>query len=203
MSDDDLLPGNATAFERAQSKTSARVLSTDVDAIRRERDPLHCDSQFLPPLAMERSIHHYTGTDEALDRLAVAMSFEDHIAYGTAAALEAEISLDIGREVRVVECFEDSSLEWPDFAVETLIDPGEAAPDLAAMQASALRRKNVRDWPHPRLRVRQPEAPLFIGAASSIGVTLRVLPEDVLPPPPQIYVGATTRVVLNVKVFPQ
>jgi len=199
---DDLLPGNATAFERAQSATSARILATETGAVRRERDPAECDAQFLPLLAMERSVHHYAG-EEALDRARTAASFADHIAYGTAAALEAEISLDIGREVRIVECFEDSSLEWPDFAVETLIDPGEAAPDLASMQASAIRRKNVRDWPHPRLRVRQPEAPLFIGAASSLGVTLRVLPEDALPPPPQIYVGATTRVVLNVKVSPQ
>lgn len=203
MSDDDLLPGNAAPFERVLSKTSARILSTDVGAIRRERDPLHCDAQFLPALAMERSVHHYTGTDVALDRLAVAMSFEDHCDYGTAQALEREISLDIGRDVTVVEFFEDGSLDWPDFAVELLVDPGETAPDLAAMQASAIRRKNVRDWPHPRLRVRQPEAPLYIAAASSVGVTLRVLPEDALPPPPQIFVGATARLVLTTKVLPQ
>lgn len=199
---DDLLPGNATAFERAQSMTSARILATETNAVRRERDPAHCDKQFLPFLAMERSVHHYAG-DETLDRARAATSFADHAAYGTAAALEAEISLDIGREARVVEAHEDSSLEWPDFAVELLVDPGEPTPDLAAMQASAIRRKNVRDWPHPRIRVRQPEAPLYIAAASSLGVTLRVLPEDALPPPPQIYVGATARVVLNVKVSPQ
>lgn len=64
----DLLPPNSTPFERTLSKTSARLLDTDTDIIRRERDPLRCDKAFLPFLGMERSVHHYTGTDEASDR---------------------------------------------------------------------------------------------------------------------------------------
>lgn len=203
MSDDDLLPGNATPFERALSRTSARILATDTDAVRRERDPLHCDAQFLPPLAMERSVHHYTGTDATLDRARTASSFADHTAYGTAAALEREISLDVGREVRVVEFFEDGSLAWPDFAVEMLVDPGEPTPDLAAMKASAIRRKNVRDWPHPRVRVRQPEGAIYIGAAHSLAATLIVLPEDAAPLPPNLYTGAITRLTATLRVLPQ
>lgn len=203
MSDDDLLPRNATPWERALSKTSARLLATDTDVIRRERDPLHCDRAFLPALGMERSVHHYTGTDVAADRARTASSFSDHCAYGTPAALEQEIALDTGQEIGVVEFFEELGLEWPDFAVESIVDPGDPTPDLAALRASAIRRKNVRDWPHIRVRVNNPVAPLYIGAATHKGVTVRVLPEDALPPPPQLYIGAATRKVIEVRVLPQ
>jgi phage tail P2-like protein len=202
VSDDDLLPGNATAWERAQSKTSARLLATDTNVIRRERDPLHCDAAFAPFLGMERSVHHYTGENEALDRARIASSFADHCSYGTPAALEQEIALDTGQDVRVVEFFEDATLEWPDFVVETLVDPGEPTPDLAALQASATRRKNVRDWPHVRVRGRQPVAPLHIAGASHMTSAVRILPEDALPPTPQIFVGAGTRAIVRNRVLP-
>ena len=38
----DLLPANATPFMRALSRTSARILNADTQAVRRERDPAQC-----------------------------------------------------------------------------------------------------------------------------------------------------------------
>lgn len=203
MSDDDLLPGNATPWERAQSATSARLLDTDTDAIRRERDPLRCDRQFLPFLGMERSVHHYTGTSEALDRARTAASFDDHRSYGTPAALEQEIALDTGQDVRVIEFFEEQGLVWPDFVVETTIDPGDPTPDLNALWASAMHRKNVRDMPRLRVRGRQPVAPLYIGAASHVSASVRILPDEALPPPKQIFIGAAFRSIPTVRILPQ
>lgn len=202
MSADDLLPGNATAWERAQSKTSARLLGTDTDVIRRERDPLHCDKQFLPFLGMERSVHHYTGTNEALDRARTASSFQDHASYGAPAALEREIAQDTGQDVRVIEFFEEQGLEWPDFVVETAIDPGAPRPDLAALWESAIRRKNVRDMPVLRVRGRQPVSPLYVAAATHMNAAVRILPEDALPPPKQLFIGAAQRSIVTTRILP-
>lgn len=202
MSDDDLLPGNATAWERAHSATSARLLATDTGVIRRERDPADCDIAFLPLLGMERSVHHYSGTDEALDRARTDSAFTDHCGYGTAAALEQEIALDTGQTIEVVEHFQETDLVWPEFGVETIIDPGDPTPDLVALRGSALRRKNVRDWPRLRVRARQPVGTIYIGAATHVAPAIRILPEEALPPPKQLYIGAASRMLVTAKVLP-
>ena len=200
---DNLLPGNATAFERAQSQTSARLLDTDTDIIRRARNPLQTPRSLLAPLAWERSVHHWPD-DDASRRSNIDSAFADHLSYGTPVALEAEIAQDTGLEIRIVEFFEDRDLEWPDFIVAVTIDPGDAPPDLSGVISSAILRKNVRDWP-AKLRVfaRQPVAPLYIGAASHASPHLRVRPQDTLPLLPGIYIGATTRALPRMRVLPQ
>lgn len=198
MSADDLLPPNATAFERAESAADARVLSADVDAIRRARDPPRCPAAITPFLAWERSIHFYDPDDDAGNRARIASSFADHGSYGSPPALEAEIALDVGFPVVVKEWFEERDLAWPGFVVEVPMAPGPSLPDLDAALASAMTRKNVRDMPRARARVEQPPAALFCGAATRIGIraanTARV--------PVGPFVGATSRFLPQIKVFP-
>jgi len=198
VSDDDLLPGAATEFERAHAKTSARILATDTAVIRRERDPAQCDAAFLPFLAAERSVHHYAG-DAATKRARTAASFDDHLAYGTPAALEAEIAQDTGQQVRVVEFFDDGALEWPDFVVESYVDPGVPPPDLDAVMRAAIRRKNVRDWPSAvRPHYRNGHGDLFHGAATSFSVRVRT----VEPAAPNIFHGAAARFLPQIRTTP-
>lgn len=211
---DDLLPQNATEFERAQSKTSARILDTDTNIIRRARVPAQTPAAFLPFLAAERSVHHYGGpfTDEftaefpgsiAFKRAQTASSFSDHLSYGTPAALEKEIELDAGFPVRIVEFFEDPELTFPDFMVEATIDPGEPYPDMAAARRSAANRKNVREvLAKTRVRVRQPIAAMNVGAATHATSRVRIFPIGGAPPPKQVFVGAFTRAMPKVRIFP-
>jgi phage tail P2-like protein len=189
---DDLLPGNATEFERAQSQTSARILDTDTAVIRRERDAAQCDPAFLPFLAAERSVHHYDGS-LATKRDRTAASFSDHLAYGTPAALEQEIALDTGLSVRVVEFFEERQFEFPDFAVDVVVEPGHLPPaDLEPVRRSALLRKNVRET-LAAVRVRYPHPPsdLYHGAAVHISPRL----SNAFAVAPNLYHGAATRIL--------
>jgi phage tail P2-like protein len=146
MTLDVLLPSNATVFERAQADTSARILDIDTDIIRRERQPETCNAHFLPLLAWERSVHHWSGADVEGDKARIKTAFQDHQTYGSPQALESEISQDINYPVKIVE-FAKAGLEWPDFAIEVPIKPDVSAPKASAIFASAVRRKNVRDWP--------------------------------------------------------
>ncbi len=199
----DLLPPNRTPFEYALGMTSARILNVDTQAIRRERDPLQCDIAFLPFLGWERSVHHYTGTDPAADAESVASSFDDHCSYGAPAALEAEIALDTGQIITVVEFFEENDLVWPEFVAESVVDPGDPVPDLAAVRASALLRKNVRDKLHSvRLRGRQPAACVQIGAAAHVSPNVQILPAVIPAPLPNIEIGAATRVFPAAQILP-
>ena len=198
------LPPNATAFEQVESTVSERLLTTDTDIIRRARVGATTPAEFLPFLAWERSVHYWSPTDEAGNRARTDSSFGDHLSYGTPAALEAEISLDTGLDVRIVEFFEDQTLEWPDFALEAVIAPGEDTPDTSGIWRSAVFRKNVRDWPsHVRVRGLQPVATDWIGAGINSSPKVRVLPLDALPPLPTIYAGATTLAWPRIKVLPQ
>ena len=143
---DNLLPANATAFEDAQSQTSARLLDAPVHVVRDARKAANAPKQLLGALGWERSVHH-PSADEAVMRARIDSAFADHLSYGAPAALENEIALDAGVNVRVVEFFEDETLEWPDFIVEIVQQPGDPAPDISRVLPSALMRKNVRDWP--------------------------------------------------------
>lgn len=198
MSADDLLPPNATPFEKAASAADRRVLSADADAIRRARDPAAAPAAVTPFLAWERSVHFYDPADEAGNRARTASSFADHTAYGSATALEAEIALDVGFPVKVREWFEERDLAFPGFAVEADMDPGPTPPDLDAVMASALKRRNVRDIPRPRVRVNQPPAHLYCGATQLITIkSANRIPRVLLP-----MVGATTRFLPQFKVKP-
>lgn len=177
-----LLPDNEMAWEAAQSSTSARLLGLDVDAIRRERRPDQCAPAWLPLLAWERSVHYWAEGDDAGNRARTASAFEDHLAYGSPEALEAEISQDLGHAVAVREFFEVPGAEWPDFFVDLDLDQAapETWPTLDAVLTSAIRRKNVRDMPTVRLFVPS-SGPSYLGAAGSIGAVIRSLPLDDTP----------------------
>jgi len=199
MSDEALLPGNATPFERAQSQTSARLLDTDTNVIRRERDPAQCDPAFLPFLAAERSVHHYAG-DLATKRARTAASFSDHLDYGTADKLSEEISQDCGFQVRVREFFEDARLEWPDYVVEAPTPLFQPPGDLDKARASALRRRNVRDT---LAAVRPvyvlPPSDLYYGAACRFGVRIRNTFKNTA----NRFHGAATRTLPKQRTLPQ
>jgi phage tail P2-like protein len=195
-----LLPPNATAYERAQAEVSSRLLAVDTQAIRRERDPLACDAAFVPYLGWERSVHHWTGID-AVDRASTATSFQDHLSYGAPAALEKEISLDVGAGVTVQDFFE-AGLAWPNFLiVMPAVDDG-APPDAGLVWRSAISRKNVRDYPVLRY-VAQEAGSLVVGAFMRVAATIRVEPLD---PTAYVagpdYVGAALRVIATIKLEP-
>jgi phage tail P2-like protein len=199
---DDLLPGNATALERALSETSARLLDAPVAAIRAARQGATAPKSLLGHLAWERSVHH-PADDEAAMRARIDSAFENHLNYGSPAALEAEIALDTGLSVRVVEAWERPYLEWPDFLVEVVIDPGDPTPDIDGVLMAAVRRKNVRDWPSARVFARQPSGALYAGAATHVSPRVKILPEGGARPAPQLFVGAATRALPRVKIMPQ
>jgi hypothetical protein len=176
------------------------MLDVDTDAIRRARQPAHCGAQFVPFLAWERSVHFYDPADEAGNRARIETSFEDHLNYGAPPALEAEIALDTGQTVRVIEFFEEAGLEWPDFAVASVIDPGDPAPDMDALLASAMTRKNVRDWPLPRVLGRQPPGACFVGGGTGVFITAKIL--STVPPRPNAFVGGGSGVFISAKILP-
>ncbi len=188
-----MLPPNATAYEQAQANVSARLLKAPTDVIRRERDPLHCDAAFVPYLGWERSVHHWSGVD-AVDRASVASSFADHLSYGAPAALEKEISLDVGASVTVQDFFE-AGLTWPNFLVAIPAVDDAAPPAAQAVWQSAIRRKNVRDFPVLRYVARE-GGPEFVAAFMRVAATIRVEPLD-----PTIYIDAPATVGAALRVI--
>ncbi|MGA2491851.1 MAG: phage tail protein [Roseiarcus sp.] len=204
MTRKSLLPGNATAWERANAEVSApRMLDAPVATIGKERDPVHCDGAFVAPLGWERSVHFWSPNDDAGNRARVASSFPDHLNYGCPATLEAEIALDTGFAITVREFWELASLVWPDFVVDVAINPGEPSPDLAPVWASALARKPVRDvLASVRLFAAQPPTPLYVGAASAVRPNVKILPDGLPKPPPQLWIGAASRMAPRLKVLP-
>ena len=179
-----LLPDDpTTAFEAAHSAVDQRLLAEDTDIIRREREAASCTANLLPFLAWERSVHHWTGTDDALDRARTASSFADHAGYGSPDALEAEIRLDCAYDdIRIREYWEVPGFLWPDFQVVVdLVPNGPAPPPDTAVFASAVRRKNVRDWPGHILFEARDSGILAIAAASVLNGTINVLPLDPTP----------------------
>lgn len=167
---DDLLPGNATPFERAQSETSARLLEAPSNTVRTARDAAQAPAVLLGHLAWEKSVHH-PSDDAGVMRARIASSFDDHCAYGTPAALEAEIALDVGAPVTIEDFYEVPGAAWPDFFVNIPVGvDGATVADPAAVLASALRRKNVRDWPIVRWQARDA---LARGAGYAVSVRFK------------------------------
>jgi phage tail P2-like protein len=195
---DDLLPPKATPLEQALAGAGARMSTLDSDAIRRERRPADCSAAFVPFLAWERSVHFYDPVDEAGNRARVESAFEDHLNYGSPDALQAEIALETGQNVKLVEFWQERDLVWPYFIVESVIAPGDAPPDLDAVWASAVKRKNTRDMPKVRTRVVQPPALRAVGAAHH--VSIRITPAATTPILP--HVGAVQRLLPKIQVRP-
>lgn len=194
-----LLPGSASAFEAAQSATAARLFDLNVAIIEQSRLPAVAGAQFVPFLAWERSVHFYDPADEAGNRARIESAFEDHSNYGSPDALEAEIALDTGQNVRVIEYFEEAGLDWPDFALASVIDPGDPAPDIDALMASVMTRKNVRDWPLPRVFGRQPVGGCVVGGATGAVISVKILAAT--PPQPSAFAGGASGVVVTAKIL--
>ena len=198
MSASDLLPPNATPWEKAMSATDQRLLAAPTHLVRTERQPATCDAQFVAPLAWERSVHHWVPGDDAGNRTRIAQSFCDHGLYGSPAALENEIALDTGQAVEIVEFNQERDLAWPDFVVRSVIAPGDAMPDVDALKTSVLKRKNVRDWPIVRPHVVNPPGAIYVGVAHSISIRISAL----TPINPGPFVGAGQRLLPQMKVYP-
>jgi len=196
---DDLLPPNAMPLERAISGAGARMLAVDVDAIRVARQPANCAASFLPFLAWERSVHFWNPGDDAGNRARVESAFNDHLNYGSPAALEGEIALDTGLTIAIREFFE-AGLAWPYFTVEVVVKPGDPTPDLAGAWASALRRKNTRDMPILKERLDQP--PAAVAVAAAVNITQRIVIPPTTPPAPAFVVAATRRVISSISIKP-
>lgn len=193
-----LLPSNATAFEKANSQVAARLFDLDVGVIEQSRDPAVCDAAFTPFLAWERSIHFWAPGDDTGNRARIESSFNDHLNYGSPQALEAEIAMDTGQTVQIKEFFE-AGLAWPYFAVDTIIAPGDPEPDIDALMASAMTRKNVRDMPKPRIVSAQAAAGFNVACAVYVTTRISAVPPK---PPPNFYVAAAMRAVSIVSIAP-
>ena len=203
MSERSLLPGNATVLETSLSlSANARMGNVDVEAVRREREPQTCDAVFLPLLGFERSLHHWVGGDAPGNAKKIAASFADHLSYGSPSALEAEIAADTGQTIRLREFYEYASV-WPGFKIDTIINPGDASPNLAAANASAVARKNVRDlYEGARIFARQPPSPAIVGAATHMSSFLTIYPVGGNRPPPTLFTGAASRALGVNKILP-
>lgn len=199
---DSLLPANATPLERAVSLVSARLLDAPVRVIRTARVGASAPTALLFHLAWEHSVHHPTSYELAM-RARIDSSFEDHLTYGSPAALEEEIALDTGLPVRILEFWERPYLAWPEFLLEVIVEPDEPTPAVDGAWRSAVRRKNVRDWPaRARVAATQPSGALYVGAATHVSPRVRILPDDTAPSGPQIHIGAATRTMPRVRILP-
>jgi phage tail P2-like protein len=100
----DLLPHNATAFERAFDAVSAdRWDGLDVDAIPRFRDPWECPSHLLNFLAFERSVDIWdVDWPEDKKRSVIASAPADHRKKGTLAGVRRYVEIAGGDIVQTV-----------------------------------------------------------------------------------------------------
>lgn len=127
-------------------------------------------------------------------RVRIDSSFADHLSYGTPDALEKEIALDVGAPVRIKEFWEVAGATWPDFFVAIPVGPDQPTPpDAVDVLNSALRRKNVRDWPNVRLEARETPMSLKVSVGSQVRLTIKSLPVDGIvrsPVTPRVGVGS-------------
>ena len=178
-----LLPdGPTTTYEACQSAVDQRLLDENTNLVRTEREPASCSAAFLPFLAWERSVHHWTGTDATIDAARVASSFADHANYGCPSALEEEIQLDTAfSAISIREWWQVPGFQWPDFQVVVAFTPdGPTPPPASAVFASVIARKNVRDWPSVIFETGE-GGPLLIGCAATLNATINCLPLDPTP----------------------
>lgn len=98
-----ILPPNATVFERAFERVSAKRWGDfDVDIIRRARDPWACPNHLLPYLAYQRSVDFWDENwPDWLKRAVIAAAPWDHRVKGTLAGQRRAISLAGGELIRV------------------------------------------------------------------------------------------------------
>jgi len=171
----DLLPATASPTERALSAAGARMLALDVASIRRDRQPMQCAAKFLPFLCWERSVRRFAPGDDTWNRARAEGAFVEHVAAGTPAMQEAEMSFDLGYPITIREWFE-AGLAWPGFEVLVTLDTERDPPASGAVLTSVMNRKNVRDW--PQIRYQAPVAKVAQGAACAVGGNIQIMPEE-------------------------
>ncbi|MBB4199051.1 phage tail P2-like protein [Rhodoblastus sphagnicola] len=181
---ESMLPPTASPTEHALSSAGARMLALDVQAIRRNRQPMQCSAAFLPLLCWERSLRRFDPADSYFNRARAQNAFVEHELAGTPAMLETEISFDLGYPVTIRDFFE-AGLAWPGFEALVTLDPTRDPPDSGSVLTSVMARKNVRDW--PALRYQAPAAGNVFGAACAVGGLIQILPDD---PNPRALGGA-------------
>jgi phage tail P2-like protein len=125
-----------------------------------------------------------------------------------------EFTVDVAVELQGAEPLVIASAAWaggfaplgasgPPGATIAAPLPAASAIDIAAVTASALARKNVRDvLAAVRLVANQPASPLYVGAAASVRPSVTVLPFGLPKPAPQLFVGAASRVLPTFTVLP-
>jgi hypothetical protein len=100
---DNILPKNATDFERSLADQVEQILALDTSEIRRLWNPWTCDLALLPYLAWSMSVDLWkTEWPEAKKRKAVAESFSMHRMKGTKAGIAAYLGLVDATLVRAI-----------------------------------------------------------------------------------------------------
>ena len=90
----NILPSNATAYERQLAKQVDEILSTDVEKIRHLWNPWKCDVNLLPYLAWTLSVDIWEPTwPEERKRLVIANAIKLHRLKGTQAGIEEYLKL--------------------------------------------------------------------------------------------------------------
>lgn len=103
MSEVSRLPPNATRWETAEELADATRYPLDTDVIRRTKDALEVDPEFLPLLAWERSVDiWFPGQTEAARRYITDRSFAIHKTKGTRRGMKWHLEL-ADAEVPLIE----------------------------------------------------------------------------------------------------
>lgn len=141
-----LLPANATKYERALEKTSARSFSLPV-LIDRLRNPAICPLSVLPWLAYERSVDEWNEEwSEEQKRQVTARSISVHKKKGTRGAVEEALRA-IGLEVSPIEWWEVEPMrERGTFDLQVTLpeEKGLGAEDFSEIVRLVDRAKNTR-----------------------------------------------------------
>jgi len=188
VSDDSLLPPEATPFERALSlgdRDSYDTQAFDPDLIRRVKDPALCPVELLPYLAWERSLHEWDPAwPEWRKRNAIADSLDLHRRYGTRWGVDrAIVELGIGAEVD--EWFEYNGRPYC-FRIRIPVPEGWTTRLTAIVYRTAIAAKNARSYLDGLLLTPAPApAAVLVGTIAirrtRIYATTGVFPNIVLP----------------------
>lgn len=201
----DLLPSNATAFEKALAASDDRILEIDADIVRRVTRPDECPPDQLHILAWEYSVDEWEPTwSDLRKRGVIKASFEVHRFKGTAYALEKAISA-IGQGVLVEEWFEYGGHPYR-FRLVVDLDPEEvfSSTELDQIIRVALRTKNVRSLLEYVLFRRTRTSPFYVAAAVTARVTQTIGPfiADFISLRPYVYAGVSVSGQATTTLYP-
>ena len=189
----DLLPLNATAFEKALAGSDDRILGFDADIVRRVTIADECPPAQLPVLAWEYSVDEWDPSwSDLRKRGVINASIEVHRFKGTAFALEKAIDAT-GQGVRVEEWFEYDGHPYRfRLSVDLAQDETFSAEQLQQIVRIALRVKIVRSLLEYVLFTRPTQVPFYIGVAVATRTTVTIGPDiaDFIGLRPYLYVGA-------------